>query len=206
MWLSEIDRSELMALTAMQKWDIICSGIGDDGERGEFALLLGTSHEHSVERALAAAKLYNSGRVGYVLPSGGVRWEHEGEMVSEAEFMSEILLREGVPEDAIILENEATTTRENMIYGTLWINRKTKFNDVDSIIIVTTLVHMKRSLALARAFMPRKVRISAYPSYPGEDKETWLSRAENMLMLDTELSIIKELVDNRIVEDMEISI
>lgn len=193
-------------MTPEQKWDFNCGGICDGGEWGEVALLLGTRPDGAAERALAAAQLYREGRVKYIVPSGGVKWEYQGEMISEADFMTRILLREGVPQEAIIIENEARTTRENMIYGTLQINRKTKFHTVDKVIIVTTVSHMKRSLALARAFLPRKVAISAYPSYPDLPREEWLKCEENVKLLDSAISLIKDLVDYRVVEDMEIDL
>ena len=196
----------LSELSNEQKWKLVCSGIKDDGAHGEVALLLGTKPEAAIKRALAAAKLYRDGRVKYIVPSGGVKWEHEGGAVSEAELMAKILLENGVPADAIILENEATTTRENMIYGTLQINRKTKFVGIDSIILITDIGHMKRSLALARAFLPRKVQISAYPSYAIEDKNEWLKSAENIARLDKEIGLLKRLVDNGIIEDMEMDL
>ncbi len=206
MKISEISKEDLLSLSTEQKWNFNCAHIKDLGDKGEIALLLGTRPELSKERALAAAKLYHSGRVQFIVPSGGVRWEFEGETMSEAEFMSKILIEEGVPKDAIILENEAKTTKENMIYGTLQINRKTKFYNVDTIIIVTTLVHMNRSLALAKAFMPRKVKFSPYPSYPEQSTDEWLKSEHGKNLLDNELSLLKGLVDNRIIEDMEINI
>ena len=206
MKLSEISKEDLLALSAEQKWNFICSDIKDQGDSGEVALLLGTRPEGARERALAAAKLYNSGRVKYIVPSGGVCWAYEGNTISEAELMTKILIEEGVPEDVIIIENEAKTTRENMIYGTLQINRKNKFYGVDTVIIVTTLIHMKRSYALALAYLPRKVKISSYPSYPAQKKEEWLKSEENTKLLNNEISFIKSLVDNRIIDDMEVNI
>ena len=180
-------------MTPEQKWDFNCGGICDGGEWGEVALLLGTRPDGAAERALAAAQLYREGRVKYIVPSGGVKWEYQGEMISEADFMTRILLREGVPQEAIIIENEARTTRENMIYGTLQINRKTKFHTVDKVIIVTTVSHMKRSLALAREWHLKHCRCG-------------LKCEENVKLLDSAISLIKDLVDYRVVEDMEIDL
>ena len=206
MKISEITKEHLMALSTEQKWEFIGSDVNDQDDIGDIALLLGTRPEWSKERALAAAKLYHSGRVKYIVPSGGVIWEYKNEAMSEAEFMAKILMKEGVPKAAIILENEATTTRENMIYGTLQINRKTKFYNVNTVIIVTTFIHMKRSLALAEAFLPRKVKISAFPSYPDENNEDWLRSEKNLRRVDNEISLIKELVDNHVIKDIEINI
>ena len=108
------------------------------------------------------------------------------------------MLSEGVPEDAIVMENEATTTKENMIYGTLQMNRKTHFYSGKRVIIVTSEAHMKRSLALARAFLPRMVEISCYPSKTEGDC------AEHQRLYDSEIRLLKGLVDNGIIEDIDI--
>ena len=156
MKLSEIDKEALMALSDEQKWNIACGGVRDDGESAETALLLGGRPARAVERALAAARLYQEGRVNVIVASGGVEWDYQGERISEARLMDRILRREGVPEEAIILENEARTTIENMIYGTLQISRRYD-NFLDRVIIVTSVSHMKRSLALAKALLPRNI-------------------------------------------------
>ena len=93
-----------------------------------------------------------------------------------------------------------------MIYATLQINRKTGLRGFDHIIIVTSETHMKRSLALARAFLPRKFTVSAYPSDPGCTKEEWLADPDNRRILDSAIRLMKGLVDNGIVEDMEIDL
>jgi hypothetical protein len=61
---------------------------------------------------------------------------------------------------------------------------------------------MKRSIALAKAFLPRKLTVSAYPANHEavvagmpESEGKWIAK---------ELNLIKALVDNRLVEDMEI--
>ena len=204
MKLSELKEETLNALTDAQKWELICGDIRDDGASAPVALLLGTRPHMAIERALAAAELYRAGRVRYIVPSGGVEWEYEGETISEALFMARILKQEGVPEEAIILENEARTTKENMIYGTLQINRALRFDKIDHVIIVTSQVHMQRSIALAKAFLPRKVSVSAYPAMQSVTKEEWLRSEGNVKLLDSSLRLTKDLVDYRVIEDIEV--
>ncbi len=203
MKISCMTEEQLLALTPQQKWDFICDGIEDKGESADIALLLGSRPCWSGPRAYAAAKLYREGRVKYIVPSGGVKWDEDGECLSEANFMKRILLAEGVPEEAIIMEDEATTTKENLIYGTLQINRKTKFYETKKIMIVTSINHMKRSLALAKAFLPRFVEISYSPSQPDVPYEECM---KNVVTLDRAIHLIKGLVDRGIVEDMEIRV
>ena len=119
MKMSELTPEVVQRLTPEQKWEICCSGIRDEGESAETALLLGSRPDRAVERALAAAELYRQGRVRTVIPTGGPKWEYRGEQLSEAEIMSLVLRENGVPDEAIVPENEARTTAENMICGTL---------------------------------------------------------------------------------------
>ena len=203
--MSEVTLDELYSLSWEQKWRLCCSGIRDDGESAEAALLLGSKPVRAVERALGAAELYRAGRAGIVIPTGGVLWAYEGERLTEAEIMTRVLVSRGVPRGAVVQENEAATTRENMIYGTLQLVRH--FGRIpDSVVIVTSVTHMKRSMALAKALLPRKIRLSMYPTYPAADHETWMASEDNRRHLDDSLRFHKELVDCGDADDFEIDV
>ncbi len=205
MKLSEIKREELPALPYAEKFAILERGICDDGQSSDYALLLGTKPQYALERALAAAALYRAGRTKFIVPSGGVEWDlPDGRRLSEALYMKEILMEQGVPESAILLENEATTTRENMIYGVLQINRHARFKTAKRVAIVTSRNHMKRSLALAKAFLPRMAEISSYPAEYQADAESRLASEVYRKMADTELRLLKDLVTDGIAEDFEL--
>lgn len=203
MKLSELDINTLRSLTPKQKWDAACGGVVDEGATAEVALLLGGGPIRAIERALAAAKLYRDGRVKKIIPSGGVEWDHNGERISEANLMARVLRENGVPEEDIILENEARTTKENIIYGTLQIIRNYK-KIVDSVIVVTSVWHMKRGIALAKALFPGKIKVYAYPSYPAGTVEDWLKIEENQKLLTSGLGLLKKLIALGDVEDVDI--
>ena len=201
MKLSQVTKEHIASMPLEEKVDFICGDIADDGMSAPVALLLGGNPNNAIPRAKAAAELYRTGRISYIVPSGGVKWDFFGEEVSEANYMKRVLIESGVPEEAIILEDEARTTKENMIYGTLQINRRLKFEKVDRVIIVTSRSHMKRSIALAKAFLPRKVNVSAYPANHEaiiagmpESEGKWIAK---------ELDLIKGLVDSGVIEDFE---
>ena len=76
------------------------------------------SHDPSV--ADYAAQLYNEGFAPYIIFSGGVV-RPAGELrntvpKTEAEAFFDIAVSQGVPAEAILLENEATNTGENFIF------------------------------------------------------------------------------------------
>ncbi len=205
MKMSELTPEVVQRLTPEQKWEICCSGIRDEGESAETALLLGSRPDRAVERALAATELYRQGRVRTIIPTGGPKWEYRGELLSEAEIMSLVLRENGVPDEAIVPENEARTTAENMICGTLQMLRHYP-RIPDSVIIVTSVTHMKRSMALAKALLPRKIRVSMYPSYPAMDRDEWLKLEDSRIHLDDRIRYHRELIENGDTEDFEVEI
>ena len=192
MKLSEIKKEDIAALSEGQIESIVFGGEKFYDPTAEVALLLGTLPEKAVPRALAAAELYLASKVKYVVPSGGVEWEYEGELVSEAEIMRRVLLERGVPQEAIILENEARTTKENMIYGSLQINRNINFYNVSRVCIVTSPSHLRRGIELARVFLPRCVEVVGYAADHIEGLET----------VRREVPLLKSLVDNRMIDDI----
>ena len=204
MKITEVKKETLMALPPREKYDFICGDFCDNGMSAPVALLLGGNPNNARNRALAAAELYRAGRVPYIIPSGGVKWDIDGEMISESHFMKRILMENGVPEEAIILENQATTTVENMIFGTLQIYCKLKFKNAPHVTIVTSEAHMKRSMALAKAIMPRALTLSAYPAFHNAPTDEWFESEANLKALDTEVRLLKDLADSGFIEDFEI--
>ena len=120
--------------------------------------------------------------------------------------MKRTLMEKGVPEEVIFTDELARTTIENMIGSTLVIARTLKIRAVKRVLIVTGQFHMQRSLALAKALLPRSFEISPYPAFPKESKEEWIKKEENRNRLDQGVFALKRLVDNGVVEDVEIEI
>ncbi len=204
MKISQANLDELLAKAPEEKWQIVCGDIKDDGATTPVALLLGTAPDLALTRASAAADLYRAGRVSYIVPSGGVEWEYKGEMISEAKLMAKLLQEQGVPAEAIILENEARTTKENMIYGTLQINRALSFEKINKVTVVTSIEHMKRSLALAKALLPRNVQVHCYPAMPECSVREWLTVQANMDRLNKSLELLRRLALCGFIEDFEL--
>ena len=198
--LSSIELNTLLAMPIKQKINFLFDGTEDKGSSCEYALLLGAPLDEAEHRALYAARLYKEGRIKYIIPSGGVIRNYLGEDISECYFMVRILKENGVPETAIIAENNAFTTRENMIFGTLMLNRVTKLVDINEIMIITSAWHMKRSLALAKCFLPRKVSPIGGPAPLPCNAEQWIESKENLELVDNEIKYIKRLVDNKIID------
>ena len=79
---------------------------------------------HTGEHARTAARLYLEGFAPYILPSGRFSKEAghyigpgEGEFPTEWAYLRQVLLAEGVPDQAILREDQATFTWENAIFS-----------------------------------------------------------------------------------------
>ena len=204
MKLSEIN---VKSLTPEQLWRIVCGDIADDGASAEYAIILGGRPEVCAARARGAAELYRAGRVKYFIPSGGVEWEtSDGKKVIEAIWMKRVLLDEGVPNNAIIVEDNARTTKENMILSSLIMTRKAPSYPHKDVIIVSSVTHLQRAMALAKTFLPRMMKIHLYPVYPDVPVEEWLARENAVKTLKSCIRLTRDLISQGIVEDIEVEI
>lgn len=90
----------------------------DQPERADVIFVPGGNYP---EAALHAAELYCGGYAPYVLPSGKYsilngRFDSD-KFETEWEYLNDILVKHGVPEDAVLKEDQATYTYENAIYS-----------------------------------------------------------------------------------------
>ena len=204
MKLSQISLDEISRLSAEQKTRIVFDATSRFDEVGDLALLLGTRPTYWQERCRGAADLYFAGKVRYIMPTGGVCWEHEGRTVSEADGMREMLLEMGIPGEAILLENEARTTVENMIYCTLQMYRHFHFEGIKTVYVVTSPGHLTRSLILAEALLPRGMRILGYGGKDYEfEKAHWQDSARGREFTDQSILHTRRLIDRGLLEDLE---
>jgi len=95
------------------------------------------------DRVLYAAWLYRQGKADHVLLSGGrIGWLNPG--TSPAEEMASILELLGVPHEAMWLETTSLNTYENAANS----HKILAAHHVNRILLVTSALHMPRSLAL----------------------------------------------------------
>lgn len=97
------------------------------------------------DRILQAARLYQQGKAPKLLLSGGrIGWAGAGN--SEAADMAELLKLMGVPNSAILQEPNSLNTRQNAIYSQKILAEQ----GLERILLVTSAMHMPRSLAIFR--------------------------------------------------------
>ena len=112
------------------------------------ALLLGTSRRvpggkpnpFFENRVAAAARLYETGRVEYILASG----DNALLSYNEPVYLREALLRSGVPDGSIVLDYAGFSTLDSVI-------RAREVFGQESILIVSQPFHLERALFIASA-------------------------------------------------------
>lgn len=97
------------------------------------------------ERLEEAKRLYESGQVLRLIVSGGL--DDPSFRYTEAEGMQRYLIQHGIPEEHILLENEATSTYENLLLSQQIMNE----HGYRTAIIVTHTYHGPRAMEIARA-------------------------------------------------------
>ena len=132
------------------------------------------------------AELYMAQRAPHILVSGAAL---DGG-TSEAQVMAQYLLKQGIPNQAILIEEQSFTTQENAIYSA----KKLKEYNVKTVLLVTSALHMPRSVA---AFEKQNVTVIAAPVAPQiiRPNNQWFTLWKpNCQTLHASRSIIKEYV------------
>ncbi|TVQ82293.1 MAG: YdcF family protein [Micavibrio sp.] len=109
-----------------------------------------------------AAKLYHKGLFPKILVSGGVATD-DGRM--ECDRMRDRLVKKGVPEDAILVENKATNTGENVKYGMALIEKKIGLKNVKSLIGIGQIHASRRFVMTLERHWPDVVKMFSTPNY-----------------------------------------
>jgi uncharacterized SAM-binding protein YcdF (DUF218 family) len=160
--------------------------LGGNTANGRSNWFLPLDRETAVARMDVAIELYQAHRASKIVLSGGAL---SGE-VSEAMIMAHRMRQNGIPEDALILENTSRTTYENAALT----EDALELHDIHTVLLVTSALHMPRAMA---AFAKRGVQATAVPAppqivLPADDSiSPWLP---NERAFDASRSIIKEYV------------
>jgi len=112
------------------------------------------------ERTLEAARLYRLLTPDYVISSGGVV---EDDSVGAA--MKNTLIQLGVPADRILVEGQSLNTRDEAVMVAAMLPPL----NVEHVVLVTSAIHMRRSVGLFRAVgidvIPAIARQYEYPDF-----------------------------------------
>ncbi len=149
---------------------IIVLGCNPYAIRGGPSLCLSSRGRH-------AADLYRRGLAEHIIATGG--YTENGP--TEASVMLRVLASEGVPEAAVVLEEQAQNTIQNIGYSQEIMRR----NGWDTAILVTEPYHIKRASLVAQ-----DAGLHVYPS-PAVDSPLWRNPDErNFRVLRDTMSLV----------------
>lgn len=144
--------------------------VADEPEKVDAVFLPGGSHPEQPEYAAA---LYHKGYAKWLIPSGGIsvkadKWQgvrskadiYNGDYQSDCEFFTDVLIKNGVPINAIIGEYKAGHTRDNAFFSRKMVDEKGI--EINSAFIVCKAFHARRCLMLYQMAFP-EVRMKVCP-------------------------------------------
>lgn len=126
--------------------------------------------EHSEHLARHAANLYHQGYFKQVIVSGGV---DSGDRRTEAYRMRDVLVAAGVPEDVILLENRATNTGENVIFGMQLLDKKIGLANIRSVLAVGHVHGSRRYLMTLEQHWPQVIKMFSTDECGGIPRAQW---------------------------------
>jgi uncharacterized SAM-binding protein YcdF (DUF218 family) len=137
--------------------------------KADLCLLFGG--ERADELATRAAELYHQGYFPLIVVSGGVKTS-KGEL--EAFQMYDVLVKNGVPTSAILIEDKATNTGENVTCTMDLLKKEGKFEDIKSVIGIGQIHGSRRFLMTLERRWPKVLKMFTAPNYFPVSREDWM--------------------------------
>lgn len=138
--------------------------------RADVCLVFGG--ERADELALHAASLYHKGYFGLIVVSGGVP---TAKGALEAEQMKDVLVKNGVPADIILVEDKATNTGENVINSMALLDRNKGLSNIKSVMGIGQIHGSRRFLMTLERHWPNVTKMFTAPNYYPVSREDWHS-------------------------------
>ena len=136
--------------------------LSDTPIKSDAIFLPGGSHPEQPEYA---AELYKQGLAKWIVPSGGVsvkrdKWPgvrskadiYNGDYQTDCEFFTDVLIKNGVPTEAIVGEDKSGHTRDNAFFSRKAVDEKVI--EIKTAIIVCKAFHARRCLMLYQMAFP----------------------------------------------------
>lgn len=170
MKLSEINNANL---TDKQIEKIVFSDINDSGKSAKYGIVFGsyTLQKYRIEQAI---KLYKEGRVEKLILTGGKGGisNKNNEDVPEAELMKASLVKNGISQQHLILDNSSNSTIENGINVAKILNNL--HENIQEVILISSEFHLKRCMAIMKKYYKTNIDYILVPAKDGfTDKENW---------------------------------
>ena len=200
MFLSEFDEDNL-SITDIN--NILFTIPKDDLKNGD-CIWVFCSRLSIDERLEVAVKLFKDNRAPFILFSGG---KGKKGVVAEAKVMKEKAISLGIPEEAILTEEESYNTTENVLCSMLVLERKFLLQNIKRLIVVSSPFHIQRlSLTISR-YMPRWIDYSfCYDEDSPTSRKNWLNDPIIKKRVEKEANGIVYYAKNKYIDDKEILI
>jgi uncharacterized SAM-binding protein YcdF (DUF218 family) len=168
--------------------------------RADLGLLFGT--RHGVDEFCGAAyTLWQRGMFPKLLVSGGATGGHAR---TEAEVIAERLTGLGMPEDALILESEATNTGENVILSRRLAEASLGQDSIKSLLVIGKVCSMRRYLMTLERHWPQPRRFACAVNYFGVERERWHEHEEFRRRVLAEFTKIPEYLKQGFLREVDL--
>ncbi|MBQ1491656.1 MAG: YdcF family protein [Blautia sp.] len=160
----------------------------DEPEKADIIFVPGNRYP---QMAMEAARIYREGYAPYILPSGHFAKGQEGfagalffperfagPYETEWDFLKDVLVKEGVPEEAILKEDQATYTWQNALFSKEVLQKKGL--TIHKAILCCKAVHARRSLLYYQTAFPDVTFLICPVSPDGVTRENWKDSQENI--------------------------
>ncbi len=176
-------------LTKEDKKNIIFSNVNDTLEKADYTVVFG-SFDFIEERIQKAISIYKEGRTKYLILTGGTITDANtyGYKVSEAYMMKKIALENGIPEEAIYVEDQSSNTIENVKNIKKLLD---SFGGISKLLLVSSKFHIKRCMYLMRAYYKDNIKyILAASTNILSDETNWDKYPKGNFLIDKEIEKI----------------
>lgn len=166
-------------------------------QKADLALVFGTRHLEAIDKVY---ELYQNKFINKILISGGVNRVNSK---NEALEMNKKLIKSGVNQNDIILENKSKNSLENVLFSKKIIDKKFGFDNIKKIIAVAKHYHSRRALMTLKKHFPENIELIpvTYEIY-GFTKDNWFENKVGKEKVSNELEKISKYLDKGDIEEI----
>jgi uncharacterized SAM-binding protein YcdF (DUF218 family) len=139
----------------------------DETDYADAIIVIGGDHKPA--RIQRAAELHRQGYAPIVIISAGMKVQEGNEWIPEAEVMYRQALALGLPEEALIIEDDSLSTIQNARYS----KQICEDHNIESVLLVASAYHSGRARLVFREVMGAKISVSAQPAARGHHPLLW---------------------------------
>lgn len=200
----KISQLQSEALSDQQKTALLFNHLDDDEKSGDCIFVPGSSK--AVEYRLPKAiQLYKKGRANKILFSGGAIWG--GTSLTEAELLTNEAIKQGIPEEDILVEKKSLHTKENALASMFVLDREYDLHLIRRLIIVTATIHMRRMHLVLQTYMPSWIQYSLCTvDDRTTKKDSWFHYSYGRERVERETRKLIDYVKQGIIIDEEVEI